>query len=277
MSTYIYKNNCLYADTRKIINFPSRAMVGVEQESKVLTLPWCYIAFTGFPKDETQKTHTLKTLTTLESLLCLRRILSDEAPELWGIVKTRLDALAMWYMSAAMSLFDDVGFLALTRRMVYGLSNQEGKNTERSIVIKPLTSVEVIGSTAHAAMILLHNGVSPREIYPILRAAHAPTGETPEVFECTALSTKAPPWSDRRVWSHILDTIRVNTPNVLEKEKEKILDIHYLVTLISSYDLSTHTNVLHSGKFDSATALYRNNQQRETPEYRTLLRTNMDL
>lgn len=272
MSTYIYKNDCLYADTRKIVNFPKGPMSGTVEESKVLQFPWCYLAFTGFPKSATTVTLTLKILTAMESAVCFSSLLKDHHPELYAILRPKLTRFMALLQSAALYHMDDIGFLAVTRRMVYSLRTGDLKDTERDLDFGYADTMAVVGSSQAAVQILLLNGVAPLDIYPILRRSHTPTGEKPEVFRRLDLEAKVPPWANVDVWSFARAMIKVNIPNKLKEHQESVTDVLYAIAMVGGYDDTAHRNTLLRKPMNAVAREMRTNAHRSTDQYQRLHR-----
>lgn len=206
MSTFIYQNGVLHADTRKIVNFPNREMITTQKESKVFVDKWCYIATAGFEVSPFELGQIKKAITVIQSC---REVAKTVKEAMRGSKTHRnmnaflidLHAFENLLCTAMSNLIKTTPFLAVTRNNVFGFEGELalGKLIN-SISVQKSDSVEVIGSAQHAARVLLLNGVPAPDIYPILRNGNAPTGETCEKFEIKKLKDLAPPWTYQGVW-----------------------------------------------------------------------------
>lgn len=239
MSTFIYQNQQLFADTRKIVNFPNREMCAIRDESKVYKLGWCYLACGGFELSALALTQILKSITVLESVAAVKSVLR-ECPKN-GHLNSFLSAFQRYEESlkdAITKQLDDSNFLAVTRKAVYGNEGPLVLKKDSSLIsVQTHHSVEVVGSAQNAARILLMNGVSPKDIYPILRSGGAPTGEHCEVFDIKDLNELQPPWLDRNVWIYAAVLIS-QFNNSTDQQKNETVDF---ITLIPKFGRTTKT------------------------------------
>lgn len=235
MSTFIYQNGVLYADTRKIVNFPKRQMMLAVSDSKVTSNAWSHVATGGFEKSDGWWRDIYRLLSIVESFYALFDVLQEISKNdkelLIKALAMKLDTMKLLdlYLKAEASIISEP-FLALTKRRVYGF---DGDLVEpgcvAKIIVHSLDSIEAIGSSCNAARILLINGVHPKEIYRVLRDGYAPVGETCEEFNVSSLSDAIAPWCDLNVW--IYATLRINDKikNLSFEQKQQLIA---LVTLI---------------------------------------------
>lgn len=232
MSTFIYQNGILYADTRKIINFPGREMMGSTIESKVNSNAWSHIAVSGFEKQDTWYRRLRQRLTVIECFYALVDVLNEiikHKPDIEAdateMIIDLMDLVDGYIETVSASITEP--FLAVTKRHVYGFDGDLA-DTKTKIVVHETNSIEVVGSAYHAARILLFNGVAPKDIYTILRHGYAPVGENFEQFKISDLSDAMAPWCGRDVWIYYAAELKANPSSITLEQKNQLLALYML-------------------------------------------------
>lgn len=272
MSTFIYQNGVLHADTRKIVNFPGRHMLTTDFESKVHKDKWCYIAISGFEATPGILNQIKRAVTIVECCravtLAMQEVMKN-AERKRGRADFMCDVATyeQKLIAAQTKILSTVPFLAVTRNFLYG---SEGELAEskycRDIKVQENNSVEVIGSAQHAARVLLLNGVPPKDIYPILRRGNAPTGETCEPFDVSKLQSLAAPWLCEKVWLHATFSIAGEIKDLSEDEKDTITDVYLMVQKMGKF--RWNRNYPDAPAIEKIINGWRDKKHRETTEFK---------
>lgn len=248
MSTFIYQNGILYADTRKIVNFPKRQMMLATNESKVKSNSWSHVAIGGFEKDNDWWDIFYRSLTVMESfyaLISVLDIMSEQDKNRRNQYRQMLKdvkALQTRFGKKMATYYDD-SFLVVTKRRVYGFDGDLATCGDTpQLLVHALDSIESVGSSAPAARILLINGVPPAEIYKLLREGYSPTGETCEEFRVADLSNAIAPWSHESTWISCIKFLSASTgdkDNLSDREKQHLTAMASMVPSMATISNNT--------------------------------------
>ena len=122
MSTFVYQNGVLHADTRKIVNFPGREMITTQFESKVKTFDWCYVAAGGFEASGIVMQQILKTLTVVQACETLKKVICEAVAggRKKGLTDFTCDIrdFGNLFLEAQAKVFGTQTFLAITREII---------------------------------------------------------------------------------------------------------------------------------------------------------------
>jgi hypothetical protein len=273
MSTFIYQNGVLHADTRKIVNFPGREMITTQTESKVFTDKWCYIATAGFELSPFELNQIKKALTVIQSCYDVAKTVKEATRGIKPQIHTNafltdLKTFENLAITAMSNLIKTTPFLAVTHNRVFGFEGElaPGKMVA-SISVQNTDSVEVIGSQQHAARVLLLNGVPAPDIYPILRQGNVPTGETCEKFEIKKLKNLAAPWTNPAVWWFVSFALGKEGNDLSSGEKDIAADM--LMTLPSLGETKWTSNYPDVDAIQKAVAGWRKKEHRNSSAYKS--------
>lgn len=272
MSTFIYQNGVLHADTRKIVNFPGRQMMTTDFESKVHKDKWCYIAVSGFEPTGQMLMQVKRFLTTIQSCKHVAEVV-EEAMKNAKLKRGKvgfindLTEFGERVSEAAKEVVGNLAFLAVTKDYVFGSEGDLAEFSYRKgVQAQKSDSIEVIGSAQHAARILLLNGISPKEIYPILRAGNAPTGETCETFDIKKLSPLQTPWLDKEVWFYACSMIGTQVKGLTDEEKDKAIDLFTMIPKMGKF--RWNRNYPNPATIEKIINEWHDKKHRETEDYK---------
>lgn len=230
MTLFIYQNDKLYADMRKIVNFPNAEIIKPSIETKVCVTPYCIVAMGGIPFPENDY---LDTITKLEAVVEMREILLErykkkpskiyrEFINFEKILLTAVESLV------ALTKYDGHTFIAMTAKHVWCKTGNPGD---------PIRRYENEGNCAAGAgdefaKILLTNGIDPEKIYPAIRKVGIPVGENFQVFKRSQINTKLkPPVRSRDLWIDVAHGM-INSEGS-DKYVELIQDLMFFIGVIS--------------------------------------------
>ncbi len=232
MSLFIYHENKLYADTRKVVNFPNGEIIVPCIESKVVTRPYCYVGMAGIPHAAdfyTDYVTALEALTALDKniLRMQDNALVSVNGELTGLRHKLIAKVTL--LLASIDKFKELPFMAVTKRNVWVKSN----DAPNVYLFDEASEVAAMGSGELFAKITLMNNVHPSLIYPRLRSVGIPVGEQFEVFDRAGLCDAEPPFLYRKVWAYIIAVLS----RAFDKKGENaelLMDMYYLGLLLAS-------------------------------------------
>lgn len=204
MTTIIARNRELVADRRKIVNFRKIGTVGVRDEPKIYTLPFCHYGLSGFD-DSPYISGVMSDFTFKKSIAVIMGLsyLAD-AP---------FDKQCSWaYPDDHVNQF--LGFLESieTLRNVLGtqLAIELNEASRGAVAMGPFTTVHfdkkeflrippedtvVTGAGVKMACVLLDHNFSYEEIYKGIAASGIPTGEKIDLLKVDDLEDLFPPIS----------------------------------------------------------------------------------
>jgi hypothetical protein len=188
MTTIIARNKELVADRRKIVNYRKLGVIGVRDAPKIHKEPFCLYGIAGFELTEEitdfgmSKELMLRRLAALFALSYYTESSEKKALlyELPGASKTMIDGM----MEAWRGLRNIIGnqvarefesfsqsLIAMGRFNTLHFINGE-------FLTMPNTEIALLGSGVKTAAVLLDHGYTYDQLYPALRRAGIPTGET---------------------------------------------------------------------------------------------------
>lgn len=232
MSLFIYQDGTLYADKRKVVNFPGGEIIKASIESKVIKTPYCFIAVGGFPHEDTS-TYT-DFVTALECLFAITKKLQALADNALKSSKKEINKFLSTVVDGAATAvgqatdFKDRPFLAMCHRRVwyYGIESTSVAWAEHH------KDMAVVGTGELFAKILLTNNIHPKDVYPAGRKVGIPIGEVCETYHLKDISDVEPPYMKRAVWMYVIDKLR-SVKNMSE-QLDNFVDFLYFISLFSS-------------------------------------------
>lgn len=192
MTTIIARNKVLVGDRRKMVNYRKLDVVGVRDEPKIYKEPFCLYGLSGFESVEggmqfgLSKKMLLRRLATLFALSYYSESY-EKAKLLHGLPGASpmmiMDLMNTWgQMRTIMGMQVARELEKHSQSMVaMGLFNTMHFSNGEFLTMTNTDTVLLGAGLRHAA-ILIDNGYSYDQIYPSLRRAGVPTGETYDKF-----------------------------------------------------------------------------------------------
>lgn len=230
MSLFIYHDKKLYADTRKVVNFPNGDMLTPCIESKVFATPHCLVGMAGIPFKENRYVDYITAIECIGALCDEIKRMEENAlvsvnGELKKLNTEMIDKVA--YEVACLDIFKDKPFLAVTKRHVWVRTD-----ADVHMVVDTLdVGLAAVGSGEIFAKIALMNNVHPSRIYPEMRSVGIPVGEQFEVHDTDTLSDAMPPFLSPQVWYYVIALLTTWSKKDIKNE-EFLNDFYYLVMSI---------------------------------------------
>ena len=192
MTTVIARNKVLVADRRKIVNYRKLDVIGVRNEAKIYKEPFCLYGVAGYEATPAINGYGMSRELLLRRLAVLfalsyyteskekrkllyglpgaSPIMIESMVASWGEMRTIMGMQVARELNefsqsvVAMGQFNTMHF------------------TDGEFLTMPNTDTVLLGAGARHAVILIDNGYSYDKIYPALRRAGVPTGETYDMF-----------------------------------------------------------------------------------------------
>lgn len=226
MSLFIFKNRTLYADTRKVVNFPDGPMLGGMIETKVKDYGWGKLAISGYEETRRKDLILQRLLTWYSGLAFI-----NEYIKLAGNV----DGGNLKFKEVVASVVKDLGaaadsyiesrriesFMGITKYSVISSQNSQAMRVSHAS-----DCLEVVGSCQGAAQQLVLHDTPPKEVYKILRLADVPVGGPIEEHSIDDLDDLYPPINSHHFWVLMVKfIISENSGNFDDERLYKIVSI----------------------------------------------------